>query len=211
MEQLTPIQEIVWSEWCRNPCQTQDLIIKSYTGSGKTLAFLLPLVSQLLSENVRQDSCLKALILCPSRELAAQTERVLQNLLMYEPSLRFSLLTGGGMGLVAGAEGGAAGASCANHFPSPRPHDQSATSPALVSSPPDDSKARQESEQTAFLGSRKLSPQEEVRRLQADRPHVLIATPGKLASHLQSVPGFHRALKSVETLICCNKVKRLSW
>lgn len=51
---------------------TKDMILIAPTGSGKTLAFLLPLVNQLDPKN----SGIQALIICPSRELASQTENV---------------------------------------------------------------------------------------------------------------------------------------
>jgi len=52
-----------------------DLIGLAQTGTGKTAAFLLPLVHQLLAENKQAPgrSC-RALILAPTRELAAQIE-----------------------------------------------------------------------------------------------------------------------------------------
>ena len=52
-----------------------DLIGLAQTGTGKTAAFVLPLVHQLLAENKQAPgrSC-RALILAPTRELAAQIE-----------------------------------------------------------------------------------------------------------------------------------------
>ncbi len=49
----------------------RDLLISSETGSGKTAAFLLPIMHRLLE---KQETGLRALILEPTRELAAQVE-----------------------------------------------------------------------------------------------------------------------------------------
>lgn len=64
---------------------SKDTFIRAETGSGKTLAFLLPILHSLLSlasEHRRFDrtSGLFALILSPTRELAKQTENVLNTL-----------------------------------------------------------------------------------------------------------------------------------
>src|SRR5262245_60422755 len=48
-----------------------DLVASAQTGSGKTAAFLLPILARLLSGPSRT---LRALILVPTRELAAQVE-----------------------------------------------------------------------------------------------------------------------------------------
>ena len=47
-----------------------DLVVAAQTGSGKTAAFLLPILSRLLSGH----RALRALVLVPTRELAAQVE-----------------------------------------------------------------------------------------------------------------------------------------
>lgn len=54
----------------------QDMILIAPTGSGKTLAYMLPLTQQMdLSMEAIQ-----ALIVCPSRELALQTENVFRSM-----------------------------------------------------------------------------------------------------------------------------------
>ncbi|MET0341832.1 MAG: DEAD/DEAH box helicase [Polyangiales bacterium] len=53
-----------------------DLIVQSRTGTGKTLAFGLPLVDRL----VREGHGLQALILAPTRELALQSQRALDQI-----------------------------------------------------------------------------------------------------------------------------------
>jgi ATP-dependent RNA helicase RhlE len=50
--------------------QGNDLIASAQTGTGKTAAYLLPILSRLL-EGPRR---MRALVLCPTRELAAQVE-----------------------------------------------------------------------------------------------------------------------------------------
>ncbi len=47
-----------------------DVIATAETGSGKTAAFLLPLIQRLYGG---RNGCTRALILSPTRELAAQT------------------------------------------------------------------------------------------------------------------------------------------
>src|SRR6476660_4968709 len=51
-----------------------DLIVQSRTGTGKTLGFGLPLVDRLVEEG----HGVQALILAPTRELALQSQRVLE-------------------------------------------------------------------------------------------------------------------------------------
>lgn len=51
----------------------QDLLVAAATGSGKTAAFLLPVMQRLLAEPAPR-SATRALILVPTRELAAQIE-----------------------------------------------------------------------------------------------------------------------------------------
>jgi superfamily II DNA/RNA helicase len=51
---------------------TKDMVLIAPTGTGKTLAFLLPLIEQLNPEI----KGIQVLIICPSRELASQTENV---------------------------------------------------------------------------------------------------------------------------------------
>lgn len=60
----------------------KDVCVKACTGSGKTLSFVVPLVNKLLSlmednqlEGLQNNQVL-ALLLAPSRELAIQTFKV---------------------------------------------------------------------------------------------------------------------------------------
>ncbi len=68
----------------------KDLIGCAQTGTGKTGAFGIPLVLKLI-----QDPDATALILLPTRELAAQVCAVLQQLTQFLPSLTTIALTGG--------------------------------------------------------------------------------------------------------------------
>ncbi|HEY6877517.1 MAG TPA: DEAD/DEAH box helicase [Polyangiales bacterium] len=67
-----------------------DLIVQSRTGTGKTLAFGLPLVDRLVYEG----HGLQALILAPTRELALQSQRALEQISKYK-GLRAAAVYGG--------------------------------------------------------------------------------------------------------------------
>jgi superfamily II DNA/RNA helicase len=56
----------------------RDAIVQAHTGSGKTIAFLLPIIEQLNPESKEP----QALVISPSRELAFQTARVAEQLLV---------------------------------------------------------------------------------------------------------------------------------
>ncbi|KAL0487265.1 ATP-dependent RNA helicase DDX [Acrasis kona] len=60
----------------------RDLLVQSKTGSGKTLAFLIPIVDRVVSLRNKgmRSGKVKAIILSPTRELAFQTNDVLQSL-----------------------------------------------------------------------------------------------------------------------------------
>lgn len=67
-----------------------DLIVQSRTGTGKTLAFGLPLVDRLVYEG----HGLQALILAPTRELALQSQRALEQIAKHK-QLRTVAVYGG--------------------------------------------------------------------------------------------------------------------
>ena len=71
--------------------QGRDLIGESQTGSGKTLAFALPLLARVSLEFRAP----QALVLCPTRELAAQVARELRKLGRAHPGLQVLVLAGG--------------------------------------------------------------------------------------------------------------------
>jgi ATP-dependent RNA helicase DeaD len=68
----------------------KDLIVRSKTGTGKTAAFGLPLLEKLSKD----DPHVRALILCPTRELALQVGLELEELGKYK-GLRIAVLYGG--------------------------------------------------------------------------------------------------------------------
>lgn len=51
----------------------KNVFCSSETGSGKTLAFILPMIQKLTSKSIDQ-----ALVICPTREIAIQTQNVLK-------------------------------------------------------------------------------------------------------------------------------------
>ena len=60
--------------------KSKNTLIKAQTGSGKTLAYLVPLLNRLIQKPIkitRKQGC-KILIICPTRELCLQIEKVLQ-------------------------------------------------------------------------------------------------------------------------------------
>ena len=69
----------------------RDLIAQAKTGSGKTAAFGLPLLNKL---NPR-DFGTQALILCPTRELAAQVAVEIRRLARYQQNIKVVTLCGG--------------------------------------------------------------------------------------------------------------------
>jgi superfamily II DNA/RNA helicase len=52
----------------------QDIMARAQTGTGKTAAFALPIIQQLIEDNVNKPS-LRALVLTPTRELAKQVHK----------------------------------------------------------------------------------------------------------------------------------------
>ena len=70
--------------------QGKDLIVRSKTGTGKTAAFGLPLLEKMDPE----DKAVRALVLCPTRELALQVAAELQDLAKYK-SVRVTAIYGG--------------------------------------------------------------------------------------------------------------------
>jgi ATP-independent RNA helicase DbpA len=69
----------------------KDLIGQAKTGSGKTASFALPLLTRL---NPR-DFGVQALVLCPTRELAAQVASEIRRLARYQQNIKVVTLCGG--------------------------------------------------------------------------------------------------------------------
>ncbi len=63
-----------------------DLLATAQTGSGKTAAFALPLLQRLQAGPVHTPRRVRALVLVPTRELAAQVGKVLRSLAQHLPS-----------------------------------------------------------------------------------------------------------------------------
>ena len=63
-----------------------DLLATAQTGSGKTAAFALPLLQRLQTGPVHTPRRVRALVLVPTRELAAQVGEVLRSLAQHLPS-----------------------------------------------------------------------------------------------------------------------------
>src|SRR3954469_21714731 len=87
----TPIQ----SEAIPPAIEGRDVLACAMTGSGKTAAFLLPILHKLLS---RPRGVSRALILTPTRELAAQIVEELNDLAVHTPITAAAVIGGVGMG-----------------------------------------------------------------------------------------------------------------
>jgi ATP-dependent RNA helicase RhlE len=73
----------------------RDVLASATTGSGKTAAFLLPIVHQLID---RPRGVTRALVLTPTRELAAQILEDLNDLAVHTPVTGAAVYGGVGMG-----------------------------------------------------------------------------------------------------------------
>ena len=87
----TPIQ----SEAIPPAMGGSDLLACAMTGSGKTVAFLLPILHRLMGS---RRGTTRALILTPTRELAAQIEEHLRQLAVHTPLTGAAIFGGVGMG-----------------------------------------------------------------------------------------------------------------
>jgi ATP-dependent RNA helicase RhlE len=87
----TPIQE----QAIPPALEGRDLLACAMTGSGKTAAFLLPILHRLID---RPRGVTRALVLTPTRELAAQIEQHLQELAVHTPLSGAAVFGGVGMG-----------------------------------------------------------------------------------------------------------------
>ena len=87
----TPIQE----QAIPPALEGRDLLACAMTGSGKTAAFLLPILNRLMG---KPRGTTRALILTPTRELAAQIEQHLKELAVHTPLSGAAVFGGVGMG-----------------------------------------------------------------------------------------------------------------
>src|SRR5712671_4021516 len=76
----------------------KDLLACAQTGSGKTAAFLLPILNGLMHKPRTRPGTTRALIITPTRELAAQIVEDLTDLTVHTPLSGFSVFGGVGMG-----------------------------------------------------------------------------------------------------------------
>ncbi len=90
----TPIQEKSLPESMAG----KDVIGSAMTGSGKTMAFTMPLLQRLLDDREKDPhkggARVRALVLVPTRELAAQVERAIGELARHSP-VKCALIIGG--------------------------------------------------------------------------------------------------------------------
>jgi superfamily II DNA/RNA helicase len=91
--------------------QGSDVLVQAQTGSGKTVAFALPVLERLQAGPVHTPRRVRALVLVPTRELAAQVGEVVRSLAQHLPqALKVAVLFGGVsvnpqmMGLRGGAD-----------------------------------------------------------------------------------------------------------
>ena len=87
----TPIQE----QAIPPALEGRDLLACAMTGSGKTAAFLLPILHRLMD---KPRGTTRALVLTPTRELAAQIEEHLKQLAVHTPLSGAAVFGGVGMG-----------------------------------------------------------------------------------------------------------------
>jgi ATP-dependent RNA helicase RhlE len=74
----------------------KDVLACAMTGSGKSAAFLLPILHRLMEKKTRRVT--RALILTPTRELAAQIDEHLRDLAVHTPISGAAVFGGVGMG-----------------------------------------------------------------------------------------------------------------
>jgi ATP-dependent RNA helicase RhlE len=76
----------------------RDLLACAQTGSGKTAAFLLPILHGLMQKPRTRPGTTRALIITPTRELAAQIVEDLRDFTVHTPISGFAVYGGVGMG-----------------------------------------------------------------------------------------------------------------
>src|SRR5277367_1796527 len=72
----TPVQRAVFEP----AAEGRSLVVQARTGTGKTAAFALPIVDRLVRSSVK---AVQALALCPTRELALQVSREIEQIGKY--------------------------------------------------------------------------------------------------------------------------------
>ncbi len=72
----TPVQRAVFEP----AVEGRDLVVQARTGTGKTAAFGLPIVDRIVRSSVK---AVQALVLCPTRELALQVSREIEQIAQF--------------------------------------------------------------------------------------------------------------------------------
>ncbi|GIY51935.1 ATP-dependent RNA helicase DDX55 [Caerostris extrusa] len=90
-ESLTPVQATCIPIFLSK----KDVAVEAVTGSGKTLAFLIPMFEILLKYAPFRKLDVGAIIISPTRELAAQTAEIVDMFLKHIPEFTSILLIGG--------------------------------------------------------------------------------------------------------------------
>lgn len=81
-ERMTPVQAAVLPLFSTS----KDVVVEAVTGSGKTLSYLLPIINKLLRlEEPTKARHVAAIIVSPTRELASQIFKVLNDLIRFHP------------------------------------------------------------------------------------------------------------------------------
>ena len=78
-----------------NVYNREDLIVRDLTGSGKTLGFSLPTVEYLRANKLFGTGKIQVIILAPTRELALQITRVLNDLKHHDREYNVLTVYGG--------------------------------------------------------------------------------------------------------------------
>ncbi|KAL9657715.1 hypothetical protein ABK040_005068 [Willaertia magna] len=92
-ESMTPIQQLTIPTALSENGKGKDIIAQAATGQGKTLSFLVPCISDMLSDK-SQKKGIYILVLAPTRELVLQIEQVAKNLLKHTPYEAVSIIGG---------------------------------------------------------------------------------------------------------------------
>ncbi|GLI65443.1 hypothetical protein VaNZ11_008820 [Volvox africanus] len=79
-QELFPVQAAVWQHSAGGLSSAHDLCVSAPTGSGKTLAYALPVVNALAEQLTGPVGLLRALVVVPTRDLAAQVYDVFRPL-----------------------------------------------------------------------------------------------------------------------------------
>jgi len=74
-----------------------DLLGGAQTGTGKTAAFTLPMLHLLCQRPAKRPGCVRALVLCPTRELTAQVEQSVRDYGQHLPLTSTVIFGGVGM------------------------------------------------------------------------------------------------------------------